>query len=99
MKNLTTGELFAERFERVTSVAWAADNRTLFFTEEDDITKRSHRLYRHVLGSYGGPDLLYEEKDERFRIAVERTRSGSFILLTIASHTASEVRFLAARDA
>jgi oligopeptidase B len=86
-------------FERVTSVAWAIDIRTVFFTEEDETTKRSYRLYRHVLGSGQAAVLLYEEKDERFRISVERTRSGSFILLTIASHTASEVRFLAARDA
>jgi oligopeptidase B len=99
VKNLSSGEIFGERFERVTSVAWAADSRTLFFTEEDETTKRSYRLYRHVLGSGLAPGLLYEEKDERFRIAVERTRSGSFILLTIASHTASEVRFLSSRDA
>jgi len=99
VKKLSSGETLGERFERVTSVAWAADNRTLFFTEEDDTTKRSYRLYRHVLGSGEAPILLYEEKDERFRIAVERTRSGSFLLLTSASHTASEVRFLSAKHA
>src|ERR1700688_3575066 len=99
VKKLSSGEMLGERFEHVTSVAWAADNRTLFFTEEDDTTKRSHRLYRHVLGSGEAPILLYEEKDERFRIGVERTRSGSFLLLTSASHTASEVRFLSAKHA
>jgi len=99
VNKLSSGETLGERFERVTSVAWAADNRTLFFTEEDDTTKRSYRLYRHVLGSGEAPILLYEEKDERFRIAVERTRSGSFLLLTSASHTASEVRFLSAKHA
>jgi oligopeptidase B len=97
VKNLATGEIFSERFERVTSVAWAADNRTLFFTEEDDTTKRSYRLYRHVLGSTEEPMLLYEERDERFRISVDRTRSGNFLLLTCASHTASEVSFLSAK--
>jgi oligopeptidase B len=99
IKKLSTGETLAERFERVTSVSWAADNRTLFFTEEDDTTKRSYRLYRYVLGSGEAPILLYEEKDERFRIGVERSRSGSFLLLTSASHTASEVRFLSAKHA
>jgi oligopeptidase B len=99
VKNLASGEILGERFERVTSVAWASDNHTLFFTEEDETTKRSYRLYRHVLGSREAPVLLCEEKDERFRVAVERTRSGNFILLTIASHTASEVRFLSAREA
>src|SRR5947209_5422347 len=94
VKDLRTGTTFTERFERVTSAAWASDNRTLFYTVEDETTKRSHRLYRHVLGSAEPDALLFEESDERFRIEVERTRSGAFLLLTTASHTASEVRFL-----
>jgi oligopeptidase B len=96
VKDLRDGKNFPERFERVTSVAWACDNRTLFYTVEDETTKRSHRLYRHVLGSAEPDQLLYEEADERFRIEVERTRSGAFLLLTVASHTASEVRYLRA---
>jgi len=96
VKDLSNGTTLPERFERVTSVAWASDNRALFYTVEDETTKRSHRLYRHVLGSTELDSLLYEEKDERFRIEVERTRSGAFLLLTIASHTASEVRYLRA---
>ena len=96
VKDLRTGDTWPERMERVTSVAWASDNRTLFYTVEDETTKRSHRLYRHVLGSSGPDALLYEETDERFRIEVVRARSGAFLLLTIASHTTSEVRFLRA---
>jgi len=96
VKDLRTRSTFPERFERVTSAAWASDNRTLFYTVEDETTKRSHRLYRHVLGSGASDPLIYEEPDERFRVEVERTRSGDFLLLTIASHTASEVRFLRA---
>src|ERR1700676_4519722 len=96
IKDLRTGEAFPERVERVTSGAWAADHRTLFYTVEDETTKRSWRLYRHVLGTTAPDALLYEEADERFRLEVERTRSGAFLLLTIASHTTSEVRFLPA---
>src|SRR6266852_3981858 len=96
VKDLRTGTTLPERFERVTSVAWASDNRTLFYSVEDETTKRSHRLYRHVVGSGESDPLIYEEPDERFRIEVERTRSGAFLLLTIASHTASEARFLRA---
>ncbi len=96
VKDLRTGETLPERIERVTSVAWASDNRTFFYTVEDETTKRSHRLYRHVLDASGADTLLYEERDERFRLEVERTRSDAFLLLTIASHTASEVRFLRA---
>ena len=96
IKNLHTTETLPETIERVTSAAWAADNRTFFYTVEDETTKRSYRLYRHVLGETQPDTLLYEEPDERFRIDVARTRSNAFLLLTIASHTTSEVRFLPA---
>ena len=98
VRDLRTGELLPERIERVTSIAWAADDKTLFYTIEDETTKRSHRLYRHVLGASETDSLLYEETDERFHVAIERTRSGGYLLLTSASHTASEVRFLRADD-
>jgi len=94
IKDLRSGQILPERIERVTSAAWAADNRTLFYTVEDETTKRSHRLYRHVLGSTEPDALLYEEADERFRVEVERTRSGGFLILTSVSHTTSEVYFL-----
>ena len=96
IKDLRSGEAFPDRIERVTSAAWAADHRTLFYTVEDETTKRSWRLYRHVLGATDTDTLLYEEPDERFRLEVERTRSGAFLFLTAASHTTSEVRFLSA---
>jgi oligopeptidase B len=96
IKELRSGDTLPERIERVTSAAWAADNRTLFYSVEDETTKRSYRLYRHTLNSAEPDALLYEENDERFRIQIERTRSGAFLLLTIASHTTSEVRYLAA---
>ena len=95
VKDMSTGAVLPPVAERVTSVAWAADNRTLFYTVEDAVTKRSHRLYRHVLGS-GEHTLLYEEPDERFRIEIERTRSQTFLLLNIASHTTTEIHFLPA---
>jgi oligopeptidase B len=98
IKNLRAGESLPVRIERVTSAAWAADNRSLFYTVEDETTKRSYRLYRHVLDAAEPDALLYEELDERFRIDVERTRSGGFLLLTVASHTTSEVRFLRAAE-
>jgi len=75
IKDLRTGGTLPPRIERVTSAAWAADNRTLFYTVEDEVTKRSHRLYRHTLGSTDPDPLLFGESDERFRLSIERTRS------------------------
>ena len=37
--------------ERVGSVVWAADNRTLFYTVEDEQQKRQFQLWRHALGT------------------------------------------------
>jgi len=96
IKNLWNGAVFPEAIERVTSAVWAADHRTIFYTVEHATTKRSYRLYRHSAGSAEPDTLIYEETDERFRIEIERTRSGAFLLLVITSHTASEVRFLPA---
>ena len=96
VKDLRTAATLPFRVERVTSVAWSADNRVLFHVVEDETTKRSHRLYRHVLGAEEADALIYEEKDERFRIDIERTRSGAYLLLITNSHTTSEVHFLRA---
>src|SRR5260370_22205251 len=98
IKDLRTGDLLPFRAKRVTSAAWAADNRSFFYTVEDALTKRSHRLYRHTLGDPGPDPLLFEEADERFRIEIERTRSGAYLILLSASHTTSEVRYLSAGD-
>jgi oligopeptidase B len=96
VKDLRTGALSPERIAKVSSSAWAADNRTLFYSVEDD-AKRSYRIYRHVLGQAPEHDaLVFQEKDERFSVDVSRTRSKAYVLLTSASHTASEVRFIPA---
>ncbi|RPJ64413.1 MAG: S9 family peptidase, partial [Acidobacteria bacterium] len=94
IKNLQTGEVLPDSAEKVVSVAWAGDNRTLFYTVEDP-AKRSYRLYRHRIGQTAD-DLIYEEKDELFEIGVGRTRSKEFVILSIGSHTTSEIRYLKA---
>ncbi|HET7107845.1 MAG TPA: S9 family peptidase [Candidatus Acidoferrum sp.] len=96
IKNLDDATMLPLRVERVTSAVWSTDNRSLFYAVEDETTKRSHQLFLHVIGSNGPDTLLYEEKDERFRIDVERSRSGAYIFLVANSHTTSEVRYLRA---
>ena len=99
IKDLRTGEILADQAQRVGSIVWTADNRTLFYTIEDEETKRQHQLFRHVLGSPQAEDVLtYEEADERFNIGAGRTRDDQFIVLESASHTTSEEQFLAADD-
>ena len=96
IKNLLTGEILPDHAERIGSVSWANDNETLFYTVEDEVTKRQHRLYRHVLGEDNDHTLLFEEKDERFGVGVGKTRSRKYLLLDVSSHTTSELKFLSA---
>ena len=95
LKNLTTGETRALGVERVTSLEWSADNQSLFFVQEDAVSKRSYRLGRLDLKS-GATTLLYEEKDELYDIFANRSRDGAWLFATSYSKTATEVRALPA---
>jgi oligopeptidase B len=95
VKDLRTGKISEKIAERVTSVAWANDNKTLFYGQEDDVTKRSNKIFRHALGA-GKHDLLFEEKDELYNTGVGKTRSKGYIVVSSASSTTSEMRYLSA---
>ncbi|MFY9619473.1 MAG: S9 family peptidase [Pyrinomonadaceae bacterium] len=97
IKNLATGELFPEKIERVNNLAWASDNKTIFYVTEDAVTKRSDKMFRHVLGTEKY-DLIYEEKDELFDIGVGKTRDKAVILLGSYSKTSTEGRYIPANN-
>jgi oligopeptidase B len=94
LKDLRDGRVLSERIEKVRSVAWASDNRTLFYVTEDE-TKRASRVHRHLIGSQED-QLIYEETDARFSVSVSRSRSDEYLFLTSHSATTSEVRSLRA---
>lgn len=95
IKDLRTGQLLPERVERVNNIAWATDNKTIFYVTEDAVTKRNDKFFRHVLGT-DKHDLVYEEKDELFDIATGRTRDKAIIVLSIFSKTSTEARYIPA---
>src|SRR4030095_9939688 len=97
VKDLRSGQLLPESFERVGNVAWATDNKTIFFTTEDAVTKRSDKFFRHVWGG-NQTYLIYEEKDELFDIGAFRSRDKAVILLGSQSKTSSEWRYLPANN-
>jgi oligopeptidase B len=96
LKDLRTGETLVDHAERVGSVVWANDNKTIFYTQEDAVSKRSYRWYRHTAGMAGADTLVYEEPDERFEMEAFKTRSEKYIFLLSESHTTSEARYIAA---
>lgn len=97
-KNLETGEISTKSIPDVTgNFAWAADNLTLFYSKQDPETLRSHKIYKHLLGTDPEQDkLIFEEKDEEFSCVVHKTKSEKFILIHSESTISSEVRFIPA---
>jgi oligopeptidase B len=95
IKDLRTGALLPEKIERVDTVMWATDNKTIFYVTEDAVTKRSDSFYRHVLGTATN-DLVFHEPDELYDIGAFRTRDKAFVVVESQSKTTSEARYLPA---
>jgi len=95
VKDLRTGRVLADLVPRVTSVSWATDNKTLFVTTEDSITKRSDKFWRHRVGE-ASSTLVYDEKDELFDVYAGRSRDKAMIIMTAASKTSTEGRYIRA---
>jgi oligopeptidase B len=95
IKDLRTGKLLPEKIERVGSVMWANDNKTVFYSTEDAVTKRSDKFWRHEIGT-DKSDLVYEEKDELFDVYGGRTRDRKMILIASGSKTSTEYRYVPA---
>jgi oligopeptidase B len=92
IKDLSTGNLLTDTAQRVGSLVWAPDSKTLLYATEDEQTKRQDRVFRLVLGEQ--PVQIFEEKDERFNVGVGRTRDRKFLMIEVGSHTSSEYRFV-----
>ncbi len=98
VRDLRTGKDLPDTAEKTGSIVWASDNKTLFYTVEDP-AKRQYRLYRHKLGTDSKTDqLVYEEKDERFDVSVDKSRSRKYLFMNSGSHTTSEGRYLEAAN-
>ena len=99
-KDLGSGELLPDMIPEVTgNLAWANDNRTLFYSKQDPATLRSFQIYRHSLGTEGGQDeLVYEETDETFSTVVFKTKSKRYLMITSHQTVSTEYRYLDAND-
>ena len=98
IKNLRTGELLSDVIPRVTgNMAWAEDNRTLFYTKQDSVTLRWNRIYRHVVGTDASRDqLVFDEKDDTYNAFVFKTKSRRFVMIGSEQTVASEYLFVPA---
>ena len=75
-------------------VAWANDNKTIFYNLKDE-TLRPYQTWRHELGSDVKDDaLVYEEKEVNFYHGVYRSNSGKFIMLVSESTMNTEYAYI-----
>ncbi len=95
VKDLKTGELFGDVIDSVaTSLEWANDSRTFFYTVVDDAW-RPFELYRHELGRPVSDDVLVlREDDEAFWLDIAKSKDTRYVFIKLGSQTTSEVRFL-----
>ncbi|WP_255449834.1 S9 family peptidase [Seonamhaeicola sediminis] len=100
IKNLETGEILDDIIKNTTgSITWANDNKTLFYTMKDDVTLRSHKIFKHKLGSKVEEDIeVYHEADDTFNTFVYKSKSRQYIIIGSSSTLSTEYRFLNADD-
>lgn len=95
IKDLRTGKILPDKIERVTSTAWSNDGKYLFVVQEDAVSKRSDKFWRHEVGTDKN-DLLFEETDVLFNIGVGRSRDKKMLMLGSVAKTMREYRYLSA---
>ncbi len=94
IKDLASGEDVGFSMNGATSVAWANDNKTLFYGIIDN-TLRSYRIMRQMLDAPKA-DLVYEEADARFSTYVSGSKTKEYIFIGSASSTTSDERYISA---
>ncbi len=100
IKNLKTGEILSDKIENATgNVAWANDNKTFFYTRQDEKTLRSDKVYKHKLGANTAQDVLvYFEKDDTFNVSVMKGKSKKYIAIGSSSTLTDEYRTILADE-
>lgn len=96
IKNLITGEIYSDKILNTTgSATWANDDKTLFYSMKDEVTLRSHKIFKHKLYSDSKTDIeVFHETDETFNTFVYKSKSKKYLIIGSSSTLSSEYRFL-----
>lgn len=99
-KDLGTGKSLPDEIPNTSdSAAWADDNKTLFYVENDPVTLLTVRVKKHVLGSDPATDpVVYEERDHSYYMSVTRTGDEKYVAIEEHSTLSSEIRFIPANQ-
>lgn len=100
IKNLETGDVLTDKVDNTAgNSVWADDNKTIFYSKQDDVTLRSDKIYKHKLGGSSADDVLvFNEEDETFGAYVYKSKSKKYIIIGSYSTLTTEFRTLKAND-
>ena len=100
IKNLETGEILPVKIENTSGGStWAGDNKTLFYTRNDQQTLRSDKIYKHSLGTESSSDILvFHEKDDTFNTFVYKEKSKKYLVIGSSSTLTSEYQILESKN-
>lgn len=98
-KDLETGELLPDEIPNTTgSIAWANDNKTVFYTIKDDAL-RPFKIFKHRLGTpLSADEEVYHEADATFLTYVYKSKSRKYIIIGSYQTVSNEFRVLDADE-
>ncbi|MFE3847677.1 S9 family peptidase [Flavobacterium sp. LB3P45] len=96
VKSLETNEILEDKIEKVTGTAvWANDNKTIFYSSQDEVTLRSDKIFKHKLGTQSSEDVLvYLEKDDTYNVEIAKSKSRKYLAIESGSTLTTEYRIL-----
>jgi len=96
IKNLETNAILDDIIENVTgSAVWANDNKTIFYSSQDEVTLRSDKIFKHKLGTKREEDVLvYFEKDDTYSVDIAKSKSRKYLAIESGSTLTTEYRIL-----
>ncbi|MDT7736217.1 MAG: oligopeptidase [Mycobacterium sp.] len=98
-RDFRTGEQYPDEIAGIgAGVTWGTDNRTVYYVTVD-AAWRPDTVWRHRLASGLPAETVYHEADEKYWLAVGRTRSDKYVLIASGSAITSEIRYADAADA
>ena len=99
-KNLESGDTLKTKIPMVSgSLAWASDNKTVYYVKLQEDTLIPFQVYRHQIGADPSTDKkVFEEKDSTFSVWMMRTRDGNHVLVGSTSTLSSEMQLIDAHN-
>ncbi len=91
-KNLKTNKVLSHSIDYIGGMVWLTDT-TIIYTVLDKKTFLSSKVFHYNLNS-SMSKLIYEEKDPRFDVSIQKSRTKQIAFISTSSSVQNEIRFL-----